>query len=84
MTHAIELAELRDIDVGQLARMLAIAAAYRFAWPQGLRTVQAKLLEDATHRDARNDNFGRDHVAGHPLTPPDVDMRHNRLPGIGS
>lgn len=83
MTDAIELVELPDIDVGQRARMLALVAAYRFAWPQGLRTVQAKLLEDAAHRDGRDANFGRDHLAGHPLTPQDVDIRHNRLRGIG-
>src|SRR5713101_6613043 len=50
MADAVELAELFDVDVDQLAGVLAFIAAHRLGGLQGAQPVEAQPLEDGLRR----------------------------------
>ena len=63
----IELAELFDVDVDQLARPLALISARRLGRLQGAQLVEAQTLEDAADGGRRDAGFGGDRLAGQAL-----------------
>src|ERR1700733_7898671 len=79
MAYAVELAELFDVDVDELAGMLALVAAHGLGRLQHLELVQAQPLEDAAHRRRRDADLGGDRLAGQPLAPQRRDTLHHRL-----
>ena len=63
----IELAELFDVDVDQLARPLALVSAGRLGRLEGAQLVEAQALEDAADGGRRDADFGGDRLAGQAL-----------------
>ena len=60
MAGSLEAAELLDIDVDQLAGMLALVAADRFGRLQGSDAIEAETPEDAADGRRRDAQFGGD------------------------
>src|SRR5258705_11220525 len=67
MADTIELTELFDVDVDQLAGPLTLIAAHRFGGLQGAQSIEAQPLEDAAHRGGRDTDVGGDRLAGQAL-----------------
>ena len=79
VAYPIELAELFDVDVDQLAGVLAFVAAYRLGGFQGAELVQAEPLQNPADGGRRDPNFGGDRLAGQPLPPQRFDPLDERL-----
>ena len=80
MADALEAAELLDVDVDQLAGMLALVAAHRLGRLQGGEAVEAEALEDAADGRRRDAEFGGDLLAGEALTAQGFDPLDNWQP----
>src|SRR5271156_4189133 len=68
VTDAIELAQLLDVDMDDLARVGSLIAADRLGWLKRQQPVEAKPPEDAADRRRRNADLGGDLLAG--VAPP--------------
>ena len=66
--YPVELAELFDVDVDELARPIALVTAWRLSRLQGAHPVEAEPLEDAADGGRRDAGFGGDGLAGQALT----------------
>jgi hypothetical protein len=60
----LETTELFDIDVDDLAMVLALVAAYPFGRLQGRELVEAEPLQDAADGRRRHADLGRNLLAG--------------------
>jgi len=63
MTDTIDAAELFDVDVDHLARLLALIAAHWFSRVQVAYPVQSQPAQDATDGSRRHADFGCDLLA---------------------
>src|SRR5262245_23086706 len=54
MADAVETAELLDIDVYQVARLVTLIATHRLCWPKVLQPRQSGPLEHPAHRCRRD------------------------------
>lgn len=75
MADALEAAELLDVDVDQLAGMLALVTADRLGRLQGGDAIEAEPPEDAADRRRRDAGFGGDLLAGPALAAQGFDLR---------
>lgn len=57
MIYAVKLAELFDIDVNQLAKLVPFIAVYSIGGLQNTEPVVAKTLEHEVHSDGRDADF---------------------------
>jgi hypothetical protein len=79
MAYAVDPAELLDVDVDHLARMLALVAAHRLGRLQGTDPIETEPLEDATDRRWRHSQLGSDLLAGEALSAERFDLFNNSL-----
>ena len=77
----VETAELLDVDVDELAGVLALIAAHRLGRLQCADAVQAKAPEDAADGGRRDAEFSRDLLAGPALPPQPLHFGDERLRG---
>jgi len=63
----VELTELLDVDVDQLAGPLALVAARWFGRLEGAQPVEAQALEDPADGGGGDTGFGGDRLAGQAL-----------------
>ena len=78
MADALEAAELLDVDVDQLAGMLALVAADRLGRLQRRDAVEAEALEDAADGGRRDADLGGDLLAGPALAAQGFDLLDDR------
>jgi hypothetical protein len=64
MADPVEAAELFDIDVDQLAGVLALVADHRLGWFEGAPAVEPEALQNAADAGRRDAEFGGDLFAG--------------------
>jgi hypothetical protein len=69
MTHGADPAELFDIQMDQLARLLAFIAPDRFGQLKRTELVQPQPAKNAANGSGRNTSLGGDLLAG-PALPP--------------
>ena len=74
MADALEAAELLDVDVDQLARLLPLVAADRLGRLERRDAIEAEALEDAADGRRRDAQFGGDLLAGPALTAQGLDL----------
>jgi hypothetical protein len=75
VTDAIELAELLDVEVDDLAWSSALIAADRLGRLEPGQTVEAQPFEDPGDRCRRNADCGGDLLAGAAPPAPSLDRR---------
>ena len=79
MADPIELAELFDVDVDNLAGSRTFIAEDRLGRLQRRQAVEAEALENAADGGRRNPDLGRDLLASMALPAQDLDRRaHGR------
>ena len=64
MADLVELAELFDVDVDQLAGMLALVTSHRLGRLKRAQSVEAQPTKDAAHRRWRDGELPGDLLAG--------------------
>src|SRR5215211_6948431 len=77
--HGADAAELLDVDVDELARVVALVAPDRFGRLQGTELVQAEPTQDAADGRWRYASLGCDPLAGPALATQPFDLFDNRL-----
>ena len=75
VADAIELAELLDVDVDDLAGRCALVAADRLGRLERRKPVEAQALQDAADGGGRNADLGGDLLAGVALPAQSLDRR---------
>src|SRR5215207_9676739 len=75
VAEALEAAKLLDVEVDELARLLALVAADPLGRLERLEAVEAEPPEDAADRGRRDPGFGRDLLAGPALATQGFDLR---------
>src|SRR5262245_9917780 len=79
MSYGADAAELLDVDVDELARVLALVAPDRFGWLQGTQLVQAQPTQNPADGRWRYAGLGGDLLACPALTAQLFDVVDNRL-----
>ena len=79
MADAVELAELFDVDVDQLAGLLALVAADRLGGSRALSLLRPRRLRTRLTVAGRNAGFGGDRLAGQALPAQRFDPLDDRL-----
>ena len=74
MADALETAELLDVDVDQLARLLPLVASDRLGGLERGDAIEAEALEDAADGRRRDAQLGGDLLAGPPLAAQGLDL----------
>ena len=69
----IELAELLDVDVDQLAGILALVASNRLGRLERAQSVETQSAQDAAHGRRRDRELGRDLLAAVALSAQSLD-----------
>ena len=75
MADAIELAELFDVDVEDLAWGGSLVAAHRLGWLERRQPVEPEPAKNAADRCRRNTDLGGDLIAGAALPAQSLDRR---------
>src|ERR1700751_6280736 len=73
MSHGADAAELFDVEVDQLARVLTLISAHRLGWFQRREPVEPEPPQDAADGRRRYPDFDRDLLAGVALSPQRLD-----------
>ncbi len=79
VADAVDPAELFDVEVDQLAGMLALIAAHRRYELEGLELVEPQAPQDAADGGWRNADVCRDLLAGEALAPQRGELLDDRL-----
>jgi hypothetical protein len=79
VTDGLEAAELVDVEVDQLARLLPLVAAHRLGRLEGAEPAEAQALQDAAHGGRRDAELESDRLAGPALPPQVPDPRSDPL-----
>src|SRR5262245_55045425 len=74
-----DAAELLDVEMDELARVLALIASDRFSRLQGTQLVQSQSTQYAADRSWRDAGGGSDLLAGPTLPSQPFDLLNNRL-----
>src|SRR5262249_9734894 len=74
MAHGADPAELFDIQMDELAWVLAFIAMDRFGRLQGIELVQAELAQNAADGGGRDSGLGGDLLAGPTLAAQPLDL----------
>src|SRR5258708_5956153 len=78
MADLVEAAELLDIDVDHVARMLSLVPTHRFGWLQVAHPVQSQASQDATDSRRRYGQVRGDLFTGETLPAQDFDLFDDR------
>ena len=77
MADAVDPAEFLDVDMDELARMLALVAAHRLGGLESGQAIEAEALENAADGGGGHTNLEGDLLAGQPLAAQGFDLLDN-------